>query len=82
VDEYDRLPEIKPYLTQREIVRHAADGKTMRETATALMLSHRMVTGHLYNIYQKFGVRNKLDVLKLAVSKGILPVEVIMGYTA
>ena len=53
IDEYERFTEIKPYLTQREIeiVRHAADGKTIKETGTALMLSHRTVTGHLYNVY-------------------------------
>ena len=30
------------------------------------------------NVYQKFGIRNMVGVLKLAVSKGILPLEEIM----
>ena len=83
VDEYSRLPEIEPYLTHREIeiVRYAAEGKTVRETASILMVSHRTVTGHLCRIYQKFGIRNMVGVLKLAVSKGILPMEEIMSFT-
>jgi len=43
------------------------------------MLSRRAVTSYLCNIYEKFGVRNKVEVLRLAVSKGILPVEEIIG---
>ena len=82
VDEYCRLPDIKPYLTRREIaiVRYAAEGKTVNETASALMLSRRTVTSHLCNVYQKFGTRNKVEVLKLAISKGILSVKEIMAY--
>jgi DNA-binding CsgD family transcriptional regulator len=41
-------------------------------------VSERTVTGHLCNIYQKFRIRNKVEVLKLAVAKGILAVEEIM----
>ena len=83
VDEYCRLPGIKPYLTHREIeiVRCVAEGRTAKETARVLMLSHRTVRNHIYNIYQKFGIRNMVGVLKLAVSKGILPVEELMGFT-
>ena len=66
VDEYRRLPDIEPHLTHREIeiVRYAAEGKNVRETASVLMLSHRTVTGHLSRIYQKFGIRNMVGVLK------------------
>ena len=82
VEEYGRLPDIEPHLTHREIeiVRFAAEGMTVKETAFALMLSHRTVTGHLCNVYKKFGIHNMVGVLKLAVSKGILPVDEIMRY--
>ncbi len=83
LDEYGRLPNIKPHLTHREveIVRYAGEGKTGREIASVLMLSWRTVRNHISNIYRKFGIRNMVGVLKLAVSKGILPVEEIMSFT-
>jgi DNA-binding CsgD family transcriptional regulator len=83
VDEYRCLTDIEPHLTHREIeiVRYAAEGKTVKETGSVLMVSERTVTGHLCNIYQKFRVRNKVEVLKLAVAKGILAVEEIMRFS-
>jgi two-component system, NarL family, response regulator DesR len=80
LDEYGRLSDKKPHLTHREveIVRCAGEGKTGKETASVLMLSRRTVQNHISNIYQKFGIRNMVGVLKLAVSKGILPVEELM----
>ena len=83
VDEYSRLPDFEPYLTFREIeiVRCIADGKTVGETAKTLTVYEHTVTNHLGNVYRKFGTRNRVEVLKLAVSKGILPVDELMTYT-
>jgi DNA-binding CsgD family transcriptional regulator len=83
VDEYSRLPDVEPYLTRREIeiVRCIAEGRTAGETAETLTVSEHTVTNHLGNVYRKFGARNRVEVLKLAVSKGILPVDELMSYT-
>ena len=83
IDEYGRLPDIKPHLTHREveIVRCAAEGKTAKEIASVLMLSERTVQNHISNVYCKFGIHNMVGVLKLAVSKGILPIEELMTFT-
>jgi DNA-binding NarL/FixJ family response regulator len=83
VDEYSRLPNFEPYLTRREIeiVRCIAEGRTAGETAEALTVSEHTVTNHLCNVYRKFGTRNRVEVVKLAVSKGILPVDELMSYT-
>ncbi|MDR1582319.1 MAG: response regulator transcription factor [Prevotellaceae bacterium] len=83
VDEYSRLPDFEPYLTRREIeiVRCIADGRTVREAAETLTVSEHTVTNHLGNVYRKFGTRNRVEVLKLAVSKGVLPVNELMSYT-
>jgi DNA-binding CsgD family transcriptional regulator len=77
------LPDVEPYLTRREIeiVRCIAEGRTAGETAEALTVSEHTVTNHLGNVYQKFGTKNRVEVLKLAVSKGILPVDELMTYT-
>jgi DNA-binding NarL/FixJ family response regulator len=83
VDDYSRLPDFEPYLTRREIeiVRCIAEGRTVGEVAETLTVSEHTVTNHLGNVYRKFGTRNRVEVLKLAVSKGILPVDELMTYT-
>jgi DNA-binding CsgD family transcriptional regulator len=45
------------------------------------MVSEHTVTNHLCNVYRKFGTRNRVEVLKLVVSKGILPMDELMTYT-
>ncbi|MDR2257536.1 MAG: helix-turn-helix transcriptional regulator [Treponema sp.] len=77
------MPDVEPYLTRREIeiVRCIAEGRTAGETAEALTVSERTVTNHLCNVYRKFGTRNRVEVLKPAVSKGILPADELMTYT-
>jgi DNA-binding NarL/FixJ family response regulator len=83
VDEYSRLPDFEPHLTRREIeiIGCIAEGRTVREAAEALTVSDHTVTNHLGNVYRKFGTRNRVEVLKLAVSKGVLPVDELMTYT-
>jgi DNA-binding NarL/FixJ family response regulator len=83
VDEYVRLPDFEPHLTHREIevVRCVAEEKTVKKTASCLMVSQKTVTNHLTSIYRKFGVKNKVGVLKLAVSRGILSADKLMTYT-
>ena len=82
VDEYGRPLGIEPHLTHREIeiIRCIVAGKTAKETASVLMLSLRTVKNHVYNIYRKFGIRNMVRVVKLAVSKGILPIDELMTF--
>jgi DNA-binding CsgD family transcriptional regulator len=77
------LPDFEPHLTRREIeiVRCIADGKTAGETAETLTVCEHTVTNHLGNVYRKFGTRNRVEVLKLAISRGILPVDELMTYT-
>jgi len=74
VDEYDHIPDKKPYLTHREfeILRYIVRGNTAKKTAYILMLSLRTVQNHISNIYDKFGVRKMAGVLKLAMAMGIL----------
>jgi DNA-binding NarL/FixJ family response regulator len=83
VSGYDYLPDKAPYLTKREaeVVRCIADEKTTAKTVSFLMVSVRTVDNHLSSVYRKFGIKNKVGVLKLEVSKGILPVSELMTYT-
>jgi len=83
VKRYEQLSELEPHLTHREIeiIRHAVNGNTSKETAAVLMLSHRTVQQHIYNIYRKFGIHNMVGVLRLAVSKGIITVDELKAFT-
>jgi len=79
VIEYNSLTKVDPHLTHREIeiLRYAINGNTAKETAAILMLSYRTIRNHISNIYNKFKIRNMAGVLRLAISKGILPIEII-----
>jgi DNA-binding CsgD family transcriptional regulator len=72
---YDRLLGIPPYLTHQEveIVRYIAQEKTDKEMTHCLKVSLRTLNYHLGSIYRKFGIRNRVGILKLAVTRGILP---------
>jgi DNA-binding CsgD family transcriptional regulator len=72
---YDRLLGIPPHLTHQEveIVRYIAQEKTDKEMTHCLKVSLRTLNYHLGSIYRKFGIRNRVGILKLAVTRGILP---------
>jgi DNA-binding NarL/FixJ family response regulator len=72
---YERLPAVKPHLTHQEIeiARRMAREMKIKEIACSLKISVRTANNHLRNIYRKFGIRNMVGVLKLAVTRGILP---------
>jgi DNA-binding NarL/FixJ family response regulator len=80
--DYDLLPDIEPYLTYQEIeiVRYVAREKTVGEIARFLKISVHTVQNHLRNIRDKFGIRNMVGILKLAVTQGILPEKELRSY--
>jgi len=77
IEKYISLTKVDPHLTHREIeiLRYTINGNTAKETAAILMLSYRTIRNHISNIYRKFNIRNMVGVLRLAISKGILPIE-------
>jgi len=82
-DYYDQLSDIEPHLTHREIeiIRYLLAEKKRKEIASILVLSESTVRHHVSNIYDKFGIRNMIGVLKLAVSKGILSTDELLTFT-
>jgi hypothetical protein len=62
-------------------INNAAREIGLREAAETLTVSEHTVTNHLGSVYRKFGTRNRVAVLKLAVSKGVLLVDELMTYT-
>ena len=77
-----KLPDIDPHITHKEseVIRCAAQEKTQKETAHCLKISRSTVNKHLNSIYKKFGIRNMVGVLKLAVTQGILTEKELRSY--
>lgn len=56
-----RQNEIKLTKRERQILRLIKDGATNQDISTALQVSEHTVKSHLYNVYKKIGVRNRLE---------------------
>ena len=80
IDEYRRQAKTAdPYeqLTprEREILKLIAEGHTSREIADKLFISLKTVTGHRTKIMEKLGLRNRTELFKFAVRKGLLTLD-------
>ncbi len=53
--------EIKLTKRERQILRLIKDGATNQDISAALDVSEHTVKSHLYNVYKKIGVRNRLE---------------------
>jgi DNA-binding NarL/FixJ family response regulator len=56
---------------QREVVRLLADGRTMKEVATALGVSPRTVETHKYQIMAALRLRSTADLIRYALDHGL-----------
>ena len=54
-------PDVKLTKRERQILKLINDGATNADIATALAVSEHTVKSHLYNVYKKIGVRNRLE---------------------
>ena len=61
-------------LTEREIelLTHLADGATNNEIADTLHISPKTVSRHRENIMRKLNLRNRTELVKFAIRKGII----------
>lgn len=60
---------------EREVFFSILDGNTSRETAEQLALSPKTVETYRSRIYTKMRVKNVPDLVKFAISKGLMPVD-------
>ncbi|MGO9831934.1 MAG: response regulator [Myxococcaceae bacterium] len=62
-------------LTPRErlVLRRVAEGRTNRQIAAELALSHKTVDSHRANLMRKLGVRDAQGVTRFAMRHGLLP---------
>ncbi|MDR1896356.1 MAG: LuxR C-terminal-related transcriptional regulator [Prevotellaceae bacterium] len=80
VRERNRLAGIPPHLTPQEVevCRYVAKEKGRQEIADCLGISVKTVDNHLCSIRLKFGKRNRVGILRVAFSVGIISPEDLM----
>lgn len=57
---------------EREIINLIYQGLTAKEISHSLYISEHTVNTHCKNIMRKLGVRNKVTLVRLALSKGLI----------
>lgn len=64
-------------LTKREleVLRLIVDGLTSREIAESLIISPNTVERHRQNIMSKLGLHNRAELVRYAISKGLVEVD-------
>jgi DNA-binding NarL/FixJ family response regulator len=60
-------------LRQKEVLRHIAEGRRMKEIAAMLNLSTRTVESHKYEIMQVLGVQSTAELVRYALDHRLLP---------
>ncbi|MDH4195783.1 MAG: helix-turn-helix transcriptional regulator, partial [Candidatus Aminicenantes bacterium] len=54
---------------EREITARVLEGKSNQAIERELFIGRRTVESHLYNIYRKLGVKNRLQLARLAAAE-------------
>lgn len=68
-DPYERLTE-----RERDVLKLVAEGYTTQEIADMLFISPKTVEGHKSSLMAKLELRNRIDIVKYAVRKGLIDV--------
>lgn len=66
-DEYERLTD-----REREVLQLVAEGYTNREIADKVFISVKTVLRHRTNIMEKLGFHNRTELIRYAMSKGLI----------
>jgi DNA-binding NarL/FixJ family response regulator len=67
--EYERLTD-----REREVLQLVAEGRTNHEIAERLFISVKTVLRHRTSIMEKLGFHNRTELIKYAISKGLIEV--------
>jgi DNA-binding NarL/FixJ family response regulator len=70
-DSYDSLSE-----RERQVLKLIAEGKTNKEIAQALFLAVKTVQAHRANLMRKLGMHDRTELVKYAIRKGIVGLDV------
>lgn len=58
---------------QREVLQMLAEGRSMKEIAYVLEISHRTVRFHKYRIMEELGLTNNSELVQYAIKHSIIP---------
>jgi len=75
LDQVDEEPFDLLTSREREVLKLIADGYTSRQIADQLYLSLKTVLGHRTRIMDKLEIHNKADLIKYAISKGLVAID-------
>ena len=70
-DPYDRLTA-----REREILKLIAEGHTSQKIADMLVISLKTVLGHRTKIMQKMDIHNRTELIKYAMRKGLISMDI------
>ena len=59
---------------ERDVIKLIAEGYTTQQVADMLVVSPKTVEGHRTNLMAKLGLRNRVELVKYAVRKGIITI--------
>ena len=60
---------------EHEVLAWIADGLTNREIAEQLVISVKTVDRHRENIMRKLNLHNRVELVRYAIEKGLIPVD-------
>ena len=60
---------------EREVLQLAAEGSTSAAIAARLHVSQRTVENHRANLMRKLGLKNRSELVRYAVRRGLIPLE-------
>ena len=69
-------PKVELTRKEKEVLTLIGQGLTSQEAAERLFVSKRTIDFHLANIFQKFGVSNRMKAYNRAVSMGLINLSV------
>ena len=62
---------------EREILQMVGEGLTMSEISETLSISIRTVEKHRSNLMQKLEVKNYADLIRFALQRGLIPLDLL-----
>jgi DNA-binding NarL/FixJ family response regulator len=71
LDRYETLTD-----REREVLHLAAEGLTNAEVAARLSLSPRTIENHRANMMRKLGLHNQTELVRYAIKRGIIALEI------
>lgn len=60
-------------LRQLQVLRHLAQGASVKEVARMMRLSERAVESHKYRIMQRMGIHDRVLLTRFAIREGLMP---------